>query len=49
MASTNREIERAVMVERQIRARGVSDPRVLAAMTKVPREAFLPPELADLA
>ncbi|MDN7025034.1 protein-L-isoaspartate(D-aspartate) O-methyltransferase [Methanoculleus sp. FWC-SCC1] len=31
------------MVERQIRARGISDPRVLAAMRKVPRHLFVPP------
>ncbi|HEX7701795.1 MAG TPA: protein-L-isoaspartate(D-aspartate) O-methyltransferase, partial [Kofleriaceae bacterium] len=37
------------MVERQIRARGIRDPRVLAAMAAVPREAFLPPELAEYA
>ena len=42
-------LERERMVERQIRARGVSDARVLQAMRDVPREAFLPPELADLA
>jgi protein-L-isoaspartate(D-aspartate) O-methyltransferase len=41
--------QRRVMVERQIRARGVRDPRVLAAMAAVPREAFLPAELAELA
>ncbi len=35
------------MVERQIRARGVRDLRVLAAMASVPREAFLPPDLAE--
>jgi protein-L-isoaspartate(D-aspartate) O-methyltransferase len=35
------------MVDRHIRARGVRDPRVLAALTNVPREAFLPPELAE--
>jgi protein-L-isoaspartate(D-aspartate) O-methyltransferase len=40
---------RKLMVERQIRARGVRDPRVLAAMATVPREAFVAPELADLA
>ena len=33
------------MVERQIRQRGVTHPRVLAAMRSVPRERFLPPEL----
>src|SRR5688572_24920967 len=41
--------ERDRMVERQIRARGVSDARVLQAMREIPREAFLPPELAELA
>ena len=30
------------MVERQLRGRGIDDPRVLAAMTEVPRELFLP-------
>ena len=30
------------MVERQLRARGISDERVLAAMGDVPRELFLP-------
>src|SRR5262245_51802073 len=37
------------MVDRHIRARGVRDPGVLAALEAVPREALLPPELADLA
>jgi protein-L-isoaspartate(D-aspartate) O-methyltransferase len=37
------------MVERQIAARGVSDPRVLEAMRTVPREAFLPDALAEFA
>ena len=40
---------RKLMVDRHIRARGVRDPRVLAALTTVPREAFLPPELAEVA
>ena len=30
------------MVERQLRARGIEDERVLAAMNQVPRELFLP-------
>jgi protein-L-isoaspartate(D-aspartate) O-methyltransferase len=30
------------MVERQLRRRGISDPRVLKAMATVPREEFLP-------
>lgn len=34
------------MVERQLRDRGVADERVLAAMASVPRERFLPPDLA---
>ena len=37
------------MVELQLRARGVADERVLAAMGRVPRELFVPPELRDRA
>jgi protein-L-isoaspartate(D-aspartate) O-methyltransferase len=37
------------MVERQLRARGISDERVLAAMAAVPRELFVPPALAGRA
>lgn len=37
------------MVERHLRARGLRDARVLDAMGAVPREAFLPPDLADSA
>jgi protein-L-isoaspartate(D-aspartate) O-methyltransferase len=33
------------MVERQLRARGIGDERVLAAMAEVPREEFVPEEL----
>ena len=40
---------RRVMVETQIRARGVTDPRVLAAMGKVPRHLFIPRHLWDQA
>ena len=36
---------RTRMVERQLRARGISDERVLAAMAEVPREVFLSEEL----
>ncbi|MFL5884564.1 MAG: protein-L-isoaspartate(D-aspartate) O-methyltransferase [Thermoleophilaceae bacterium] len=32
------------MVDRQLRRRGITDPRVLSAMAKVPREEFLPEE-----
>jgi protein-L-isoaspartate(D-aspartate) O-methyltransferase len=37
------------MVRTQIAARGIGDPAVLEAMRSVPREAFLPPELAEFA
>lgn len=37
------------MVERQIAARGVRDRRVLEAMENVPRHAFVPAEVLDLA
>jgi protein-L-isoaspartate(D-aspartate) O-methyltransferase len=37
------------MVETQITARGVSDPRVLAAMGQVPRHRFIPSHLWDQA
>jgi protein-L-isoaspartate(D-aspartate) O-methyltransferase len=33
------------MVDRQLRARGIADERVLAAMANVPRELFLPPDV----
>lgn len=38
---------RAEMVEHQLRRRGICDERVLAAMGELPRELFLPPDLAD--
>jgi protein-L-isoaspartate(D-aspartate) O-methyltransferase len=41
--------ERAGMVERQLRRRGIADERVLAAMERVPRELFVPPELREAA
>src|SRR5690606_7870250 len=37
--------KRERMVARQIAARGIADPRLLAAMRKVPREAFVPDHL----
>jgi len=40
---------RRSMVERQLMRRDVRDPRVLAAMAEVPREQFVPPELAEFA
>ncbi len=41
--------ERARMVEGQLRRRGIYDERVLAAMGRVPRELFVPPELRESA
>jgi len=34
------------MVREQLEARGIHDPRVLAAFRRVPRERFVPPDLA---
>jgi len=42
-------LQRERMVRDQIEARGVKNPRVLAAMRKVPRHRFVPPELAERA
>jgi protein-L-isoaspartate(D-aspartate) O-methyltransferase len=36
-------------IDRQLRRRGVADRRVLAAMERVPRELFAPPEHRDIA
>src|SRR5437588_2319249 len=41
--------ERHQMVERQIAGRGVSDARVLDAMRRVPREAFVEPGFEEFA
>ena len=41
--------EREHMVEEQIRARGIRDPRVLEAIGRVPRQRFVPLELQDQA
>lgn len=46
---SSRERERRLMVDRDLRRRGIHDPRVLAAMEAVPREEFLPPALAPRA
>jgi protein-L-isoaspartate(D-aspartate) O-methyltransferase len=37
------------MVERQLEARGIRAPHVLAAMAEVPRERFVPERLAEFA
>ena len=41
--------ERAAMVERQLRRRGINDPAILAAFLAVPREAFVGGDHAHLA
>jgi protein-L-isoaspartate(D-aspartate) O-methyltransferase len=47
--STGRQSERLAMVEEQLRARGIRDPRVLEAMATVPRHEFMPAEQAPAA
>ena len=42
-------IQHQLMLERQLKSRGIFDERVLAAMTKVKRDDFVPPELRELA
>ncbi len=42
-------VQRRNMVESQVRPSDVTDRRITAAMTKIPREKFLPARLADLA
>src|SRR5262249_49338438 len=37
--------QRDLMVDRQLRRRGISDERVLAAMAKIPREHFVPEDV----
>ena len=41
--------EKRAMLSAQLIDRGISDPRVLSAMARVPRERFLPPEMQRLA
>jgi len=49
MAMTDFAAEREAMVERQLRRRGISEPHILDAFLKVPREAFVSDELAHQA
>ncbi|MCK6484855.1 MAG: protein-L-isoaspartate(D-aspartate) O-methyltransferase [Phycisphaerae bacterium] len=37
---------RRIMLDRHLRARGISDERLLAVMADLPRERFVPPQLA---
>jgi protein-L-isoaspartate(D-aspartate) O-methyltransferase len=41
--------DRAAMVARHLKARGIWDPRLLAAMGEVPREAFVPERMQEFA
>ena len=43
------EERRAAMVQHQLRARGIRDERVLAALGRLPREQFMPPDSRRLA
>jgi protein-L-isoaspartate(D-aspartate) O-methyltransferase len=47
--SGRKDVLRHNMVEQQIRRRGVSDKQVLKAMARVPRHAFVPSGMADMA
>ena len=49
MASTDFAENRRRMVKRDIARRGITDPGVLAAMGKVPREVFVPDNLLQFA
>ena len=46
---TDYSAEREAMVERQLKRRGIAEPRILDAFREVPREAFVSPEHAHLA
>lgn len=47
--SSDTQLARQRMVDQQLRARGIDDERVLAAMLRVPRECFVSPQDAPLA
>jgi len=49
MVSDAHDAARAAMVVSQLRTSAVTDPRVVAAMAAVPREAFVAPEAAPVA
>ncbi|MGW8257171.1 MAG: protein-L-isoaspartate(D-aspartate) O-methyltransferase [Thermoguttaceae bacterium] len=44
MSANDLQAAKEDMIFRQLQTRGIVDPRVLAAMNKVPRECFIPPE-----
>ncbi len=43
------DLRREIMIERDLKGRGIIDPNVLRAMRMVPREEFVPPELMEQA
>ena len=45
MAESSLNAAKDTMIRRHLRQRGITDPRVLSAMARVPRERFLPQEL----
>jgi len=49
MNGNSREDERFRMVERQIIARGITNPQIIAAMRQIPRHLFIPPPYDRLA
>jgi protein-L-isoaspartate(D-aspartate) O-methyltransferase len=49
MHMKNIETLRDTMIEKHLKARGLKDEAVLQAMAEVPREAFLPASMADVA
>jgi protein-L-isoaspartate(D-aspartate) O-methyltransferase len=49
MTDARLEAAKQQMLQRQLRQRDINNPRVLAAMAKVPRERFIPPESFDRA
>ncbi|WP_150450892.1 protein-L-isoaspartate(D-aspartate) O-methyltransferase [Arenibacter lacus] len=49
VAQEDRALERKIMVERQLIARGIKDPSTLEAMKQVPRHKFVPKKIAKQA
>lgn len=46
---SNKEGARMRMVEQQLLARDITDPRVISAMRRIPRDSFVPPDLRQRA
>jgi protein-L-isoaspartate(D-aspartate) O-methyltransferase len=49
MSSAELAKKRAIMIEHQLKSRGIKDPRVIDAMGNVPREEFIPKDLRRFA